>query len=242
MRAMLLGLAGWCGALGWPGTPAAMAMTNRWDAEVAAFARHDATNPPPPRPVVMVGSSSIRAWKTMASDLPGQPVLNRGFGGSHLSDVNHHFDAAVAAARPGCIVLYAGDNDVAAGKPPAEVSRDFAEFRRLVKERVPGARCAFLAIKPSPKRAGMLALQREANARVRAQVEADDAWTFLDTFAPILGPDGQPDPACFRQDQLHLNAEGYRRWTQVVRPWLEGKEAREGAGQGRAKAKEAARP
>ncbi len=222
MRAVWHALAVWVGIMGWPGMPGALATTNRWDAEVAAFARHEATNAPPARPVVMVGSSSIRTWQTMASDLPGWPVLNRGFGGSHLSDVNHHFDAAVAAARPGWIVLYAGDNDVAAGKSPAEVARDFSEFRRMVRERVPGARCAFLAIKPCPRRKEMLALQREANAFVRAQVEADAAWTFLDTFTPILGPDGQPDPACFKQDQLHLNAEGYRRWTRVLRPWLDG--------------------
>lgn len=208
-----------CFAPGW--VPAAAAPTHRWDAEVAAFARQDATNPPPARPVLLVGSSSIRAWRTMTRDLPGHPVLNRGFGGCHLSDVNHHFDRVVGVYRPRWILVYAGDNDVVEGKTPARVAEDFAEFRRLVRERVPDARCAFLAIKPSPKRAAAMERQQEANRLVASQVAGDRAWTFLDTYTPILGPDGQPDGACFQEDRLHLNAEGYRRWSGVIRPWLD---------------------
>lgn len=221
MNAWMLGLAFWLGILGGLATPMAAGQTNRWDADIASFGRQDATNAPPPRPVLLVGSSSIRAWRTLKDDLPGQPVLNRGFGGSHLSDVNHHFDRVVAVYRPRCIVLYAGDNDVAEGKTPSRVAADFAEFRRRVREKVPDARCAFLAIKPSPRRVGVMPLQQEANRLVAEQVAGDPAWTFLDTFTPILDASGKPDAACFQGDQLHLNAEGYRRWIRVIRPWVE---------------------
>lgn len=209
------------GFLGLSGAAAACGATNRWDAEVAAFARIDATQAPPPRPVLFVGSSTVRAWRTLAADFPGQPVLNRGFGGSHLSDVNHHFDRVVGAYRPGVILLYAGDNDVVEGKTASDVAADFAEFRRLVRERLPEARCAFLAIKPSPKRVSALEVQREANALVAAQVRGDRQWTVLDTFTPLLGADGRPDASLFKDDRLHLSAEGYRRWVRVIRPWLE---------------------
>jgi lysophospholipase L1-like esterase len=135
--------------------------------------------------------------------------------------VNHHFDRVVGAYRPGVILLYAGDNDVVEGKTAPDVAADFAEFRRLVRERVPEARCAFLAIKPSPKRVSALEVQREANALVAAQVRGDRQWTVLDTFTPLLGADGRPDASLFKDDRLHLNAEGYRRWVRVIRPWLE---------------------
>lgn len=203
------------------GATAACGATNRWDADIAAFGRMDATNVPPPRPVVFVGSSTVRAWKTLASDFPGQPVLNRGFGGCHLSDVNHHFDRVVGVYRPRVIVLYAGDNDLVEGKTASDVAADLAEFRRLVRERVPEARCVFLAIKPSPRRLAALEVQREANARVAALVRGDRQWTVLDTFTPLLGADGRPDASLFKDDKLHLNAEGYRRWVRVIRPWLE---------------------
>ena len=210
-----------CGILGLVGVAAAGAVTNRWDAEVAAFGRLDAIHAPPSSPVVFVGSSSVRAWRTMAADFPGQPVLNRGFGGCQLSDVNHHFDRVVGVYRPRVIVLYAGDNDLVEGKTASDVAADLAEFRRLVRERVPEARCVFLAIKPSPRRLAALEVQREANARVAALVRGDRQWTVLDTFTPLLGADGRPDASLFKDDKLHLNAEGYRRWVRVIRPWLE---------------------
>jgi len=204
--------------------------TNRWDAEVAAFARTDAMHPPPQRPVVFVGSSTVRSWRTLATDFPGQPVLNRGFGGCQLSDVNHHFERVVAVYRPRAVVLYAGDNDLVEGKTATDVSADFAEFRRLVRARVPDARCAFLAIKPSPKRISSLEVQREANALVSAQVRGDRQWSVLDTFTPLLGADGRPDASLFLEDNLHLNEEGYRRWVAVIGPWLQAVGAGPGAG------------
>jgi lysophospholipase L1-like esterase len=44
--------------------------------------------------------------------------------------------------------------------------------------------------------------------------------TFVDTFTPLLGPDGQPDPTLFLEDNLHLNEKGYARWKVVLEPLL----------------------
>jgi lysophospholipase L1-like esterase len=44
--------------------------------------------------------------------------------------------------------------------------------------------------------------------------------TFVDTFTPLLGPDGQSDPTLFREDNLHLNEIGYARWKVVLEPLL----------------------
>ena len=45
-------------------------------------------------PVVFVGSSSIRKWFT-AEYFPAIPIINRGFGGSHISDVNYFINETV---------------------------------------------------------------------------------------------------------------------------------------------------
>src|SRR2546425_5649528 len=68
------------------------AQTNKWAAEIQAFEASDRTNPPPKAPVVFVGSSSIRLWKTLAQDFPKHHVLNRGFGGSEISDSAYYAD------------------------------------------------------------------------------------------------------------------------------------------------------
>ena len=58
----------------------------QWEPAIEAFARQDRAQPPPRHGVLFIGSSSIRAWSTLAEDFPGVPVINRGFGGSAIAD------------------------------------------------------------------------------------------------------------------------------------------------------------
>ena len=53
---------------------------------IELFALWDKKNSQIENPVVFVGSSSIRKWYT-ADYFPDVPIVNRGFGGSHISDV-----------------------------------------------------------------------------------------------------------------------------------------------------------
>ena len=53
--------------------------------DIAAFEEKDRTNPPPQNEILLVGSSSIRLWKS-AEAFPDLKVINRGFGGSQISD------------------------------------------------------------------------------------------------------------------------------------------------------------
>lgn len=197
------------------------APTNRWDGEVAAFGKADIANPPPPAPILFTGGSSVRLWTNLASSFPGRPLLNRGIGGCHMSDVNHHFDRLVGQYAPSVVLVYAGDNDIAAGKSPETVAAEFATFRKKIRTRFPSAQGAYLAIKPSPSRIKFQEAQQEANRRIAALIRTDPHWKYLDTFTVVLGADGKPDPACYLPDNLHLNAEGYRRWVGVIGPWLD---------------------
>lgn len=48
-----------------------------WERHMGRFAAIDAADPPPARPIVFTGSSSIRMWSSLDADFPGKPVLNR---------------------------------------------------------------------------------------------------------------------------------------------------------------------
>ena len=61
----------------------------RFEADIRAFEAWDRQNAFPRDAVLFVGSSSIRMWQT-AESFPELPVINRGFGGSQISDVNHY--------------------------------------------------------------------------------------------------------------------------------------------------------
>jgi len=191
--------------------------------EIAAFEAADRERPPPERPIVFVGSSSIRLWDTLLEDMAPLPVLNRGFGGSQLAHAIHFADRAVIRYRPRAVVLYAGDNDLdeRTGKSAADVVRDFQTFAARVHAAVPDARIYYLAIKPSRMRWARWPEMAKANAEIAALCAADGRLGFLDIATPMLASGEPPARELFIFDGLHLSAQGYALWTSVVKPRLE---------------------
>jgi lysophospholipase L1-like esterase len=187
--------------------------------EVERFVVADRIIPPAACQVLFVGSSSIVRWDdSLAADMAPMPVINRGFGGSQIADVNRWFDKIVAPYRPRAIVFYAGDNDIDAGKSIDRVVADFDTFMTL-KSRILGATPVyFISIKPSKARIAQLPRQAIVNDAIRARAAARADLHFLDV-APLMLADGKPRDI-FVADGLHMNRQGYLIWTQVVRPAL----------------------
>ena len=107
----------------------------RWEREIQEFEAADLKSQPPKGAILLVGSSSIRLWTNAAAMFPRHRILTRGFGGSHMADLNHYTDRMVLAYSPSHVLVYEGDNDIAAGKSPKQVADEFATF-------VAGAACA----------------------------------------------------------------------------------------------------
>ena len=192
-----------------------------FEPEIRKFEVVDQRTPPPTNSILFTGSSSIRLWTNLTADFPKRVVLNRGFGGSHMSDLLHFFDRVVVPYRPKLIVVYEGDNDLAAGKPVDAVFADYREFMRRVQTQLPGTPVVFLAVKPSRARVAQIGLQRELNARLKAFAAEGKGLSFVDTFTPILDAAGQPRAELLREDGLHLNERGYAEWQRVVGDFLQ---------------------
>ena len=88
---------------------------SRWEQAIAAFEEQDAKKPPPKNAILFVGSSSVRLWKLQKS-FPDLQTINRGFGGSQVVDSVHFAERIILKHEPRIVALYAGDNDIAAGK------------------------------------------------------------------------------------------------------------------------------
>src|SRR5690348_9835260 len=187
----------------------------RFADEIKAFAAWDAKNAAPKHAVLFVGSSSIRFWPT-AERFPDLPVINRGFGGSHISDVNHYLDVTVLKYDADVVVFYAGDNDLAAGKTPERVAADYRTFVERVVAAKPRVQIVFIDIKPSILRWDIWPKMREANALIADYSKTRPNLHVVDTAPGLLGPDGKPIPALFQSDGLHLTPAGYDRWTETV--------------------------
>lgn len=175
-------------------------------------------SPPAPGCVLFIGSSSIRLWGTLAEDMAPVPVVQRGFGGSKTAEVLAVFDRIVLPYSPSVIVYYCGDNDLGEHNTDwASAADGFIAFDRLARSWWPDVRVLNIPIKASVARWGNWEAMSRANERVRAYCAETPGAEYLDTVTPTLGADGRPDPSIFEPDGLHLNAEGYARWTPVVR-------------------------
>jgi lysophospholipase L1-like esterase len=192
---------------------------SRWEPAIRKFEAQDQKQMPPAEGILFIGSSSIVGWD-LAKWFPDLPVINRGFGGSQIADSVEFAHRIVWPYRPRVIVLYAGDNDIAAGKSPAEVLADYRRFVERVHEALPKTRIVFVAIKPSIRRWNLVDKMRKANRLIRAVTEKDERLVYVDIDGPMIGDDGKPRRALFKPDGLHLNADGYKLWSALVRPHL----------------------
>ena len=193
--------------------------TDRWEPAIRKFEEQDRQSPPPPGGNVFVGSSSIVRWK-LADSFPDYACVNRGFGGSQLADSVRYAERIVTPYKPRVVVLYAGDNDLAAGKSPEAVRDDYKQFVAKVRPKLPDAKIVFVAIKPSPSRWALADKSRTANRLIIEAMRDDPKQVFVDVWPAMLGPDGTPRPELFVADKLHLSAEGYRIWAALVKPHL----------------------
>lgn len=191
----------------------------RWEEVIRDFEDWDRKNSFVSDAVLFVGSSSIRLWPT-AEDFGEFPVINRGFGGSEISDVNYFAGRIVLPYKPKVIVFYAGDNDVAKGKSAKRVLEDYRKFVRLVHEKLPATKIIFIGIKPSGSRWPLWPVMAEANKMIEGFCGNDARLYYFDSAAPLLTPDGKPDARLFLKDNLHLNADGYRAWTNALKPLI----------------------
>lgn len=192
----------------------------RWEKAIAAFEEQDRKQAPPKNAYLFAGSSSIRLWNLPRS-FPDLDVINRGFGGSQIADTVHFAPRIILKQQPRMVLLYAGDNDIAAGRTPEQVLADFKALVQAIHNTLPKTRVAFLSIKPSLARWKLWDPVQKANSLVKAFCMEDRRLLYIDMGAGMLGPDGKPRPELFVKDGLHLSPEGYALWATLVKAELQ---------------------
>jgi lysophospholipase L1-like esterase len=189
--------------------------SSRWHKDITTFQAMDLTNRPSAGCIVFVGSSSIRLWKTLAQDFPGHQVVNRGFGGSQLADAVEFSEEIITCYQPRQVVIYAGGNDLNAGKEPELVYGDFVALVKKLRAGAPKAKICYISSAPNPARWAQVANVRQLNWLIKAYCQRHNC-TFIDVFSPMLASDGLPKPDIYDADRLHLNPNGYAIWREAV--------------------------
>lgn len=188
----------------------------RFEKAIQAFEAEDAAKAPPQGVTVFTGASNIRRWQSLQERFKKTPVLNRGFGGSQLSDVAYFAERCVIKYSPKQVYLNAGGNDIHAGRTPEEVLASFDAFVTKVRAALPKIAISYISIPPSPSRWGEVEQVKKANALILASC-AKQGVEFIDTFTLMLGADGQPRPELYVEDKLHFSEAGYDVVTSAIR-------------------------
>jgi lysophospholipase L1-like esterase len=188
---------------------------DKWEKDIAAFEEKDKAAPPPQNEIVFVGSSSIRMWKT-AEAFPDLKVINRGFGGSQISDSVKYADRIILAYKPRIVVVFAGGNDINAGRKPDQVADDFKALAGKIHAGLPKAKIYYISLFPNVKRKAQDASCVKVNELIQAFIKTDGRLGYIDTAAKMRAADGGPRPELLQDDGLHMNADGYKIWNEIV--------------------------
>ena len=200
----------------------------RWEQAIAAFEAADKAEPAPRDGIVFVGSSSIRLWDVKKA-FPDLPCVNRGFGGSHMADSAHFADRIVIPYKPRIVVVFAGGNDIAAGKSAEQVCEDFQSLVSKTHAALPNTKILFVSLFPTVARWKLDDKLHRANELIETFTKTDPRLGYIDTRTKMTAEGGGPRPELLRADNLHMNGQGYAIWNEIVGPLLRAEYKKAGA-------------
>jgi len=191
--------------------------------EIAHFKNLDSAQAPPRNAILFTGSSSFRKWTDVQSYFPHKTIINRGFGGSTLTDMIYYAKDLLLPYHPREIVIYCGENDLAYSDSvtPNLVLDRFKKFFAILRSYMPRVPVVYLSIKPSPSRQRLMPRMVTANHLIRSFIIRQPHTYFVDIYHRMLDASGKPMADIFLDDSLHMNARGYRIWQKALDPYLQ---------------------
>lgn len=190
--------------------------------EIQEFKKQDQENSPPTNSILLIGSSSFTKWTDVNEYFLGKNIINRGFGGSRLTDLNFYAEDLLSPYQPKQIIIYCGENDFADNsKLEADVVVDrFKSFYKKIRKKFPTIEVDFISIKYSPSREHLWPQMREANKQIAKFMWREKNAEFIDITRIMADKNGAVRKELFVEDMLHMTPEGYRLWTIVMTPFM----------------------
>lgn len=194
----------------------------RFKEDIKAFRQESDTINLDDYDALIVGSSSVRMWQDIDRYFPGHKFLNRGFGGSQMSDVRHYAEELIFRHPLEKLFLYEGDNDIAWGKRVGQVKRDFKKVLREVQKRMPGTQVYMISVKPSLQEERMDRKRRylRLNRWMERYCNRKEQFHFVDVWPAMLTKNGEPREELFIDDGIHMTHLGYEIWAMRITPFL----------------------
>ena len=194
-----------------------------WSGAIADLEAKDKTETHPDDSILFVGSSSIRGWKDIATDMAPYHPIQRGYGGARWTDLAIFSERLIAPHKFRAVVFFVA-NDIT-GAPndctPAEVTGLCSHVLAVVRKHNISAPVFFIAVTPTESRFKVWPTTKAANTLVRALCERSKNTHFIGTESVFLNANKKPRPELFRPDKLHLTRDGYALWAAVIKSQLD---------------------
>lgn len=190
--------------------------------DIQNFKKLNLENPPAKNAILLVGSSSFTKWTDVANYFPDKTIINRGFGGSRLTDLNDYAEDLLNPYQPKQIIIYCGENDFADNdklKADVVVER-FKAFYKKIRTKFPKIEVDYISIKYSPSREKLWPQMKEANKKIADFMKKQPNAAFIDITKVMQDENGNVRKDLFVEDMLHMTPEGYRLWTSVMNPYM----------------------
>ena len=178
--------------------------------------------------ILFIGSSSIRLWDNIQVDMYPYSSIKRGYGGAHFYDLIHFSERLVKNHSPKAILIFVanditGSNDltnIVGDLSPNEVKKLFRYNYKLIRSIHKHIPIFLIETTPTPKRWKVWNKILQANKKLERFCKQVPNLYFISTRDKFIGADGLPIQSLFLNDELHLNVDGYKLWSSVIKSKL----------------------
>ena len=173
--------------------------------------------------IIFYGGSNFRRWATVESDLSEYPIQNKAFGGSDDIERFAEADKLIYPSKPTILVYMSSSNDWTGGRSSEEIIAFKQNMFEEMAQELPDTVFVILSSTPNPLRYfgeyhdGMV----QVNQWLEEYCQAHERFEYLDVVTPLTQEDGTANEAIWGSDRLHLNEDGYRLLTEVMRSALQ---------------------
>ncbi len=180
----------------------------RFEKDVQRYEKLSQEEPPTSDTTFFVGSSTFTGWKEIPNDFQSCKAINRGFGGSQISDwLDVAADRILTPYKPSRIVFFCGCNDIASGKTAESVVDDFKTFVQKMRDANPDVVIHFCALHMPPVREKHWNAFKTFNAAVKEIADQDERIFYVDFALATSDENGAGRPELFKNDRLHLTRD-----------------------------------
>lgn len=179
-------------------------------------------------PLLFIGDSITEGWehagqKHWQAEFAPRGAVDFGIGGDMTQNLLWRLDNGAAGdLDPRAVVLLIGINNTGfTGESSAEIAQGVVAVVDALQNRFPGADILLQAVFPHGEQADhpQRARVKDINRGIEHLGEREKV-TYIDLGPVFLEADGSLS-AEVMPDFLHLSEEGYRRWAEAIRPWVD---------------------